>query len=99
MADRWHLLKNLAEALEGVLLREREGLEAWVKAAAVIGIRELEQFCAGLRRDWEAVVAALTLPWSNSPVEGQINRFKLIKRQMYGRAGFVLLRARVLSRA
>ena len=64
---------------------------------AASGIRELEQFCAGLRRDWEAVVAALMLPWSNGPVEGAINRLKLIKRQMYGRAGLGLLRARVLS--
>jgi len=59
----------------------------------------LEQFGAGLRRDWDAVVAAFTLPWSNGPVEGQINRLKLIKRQMYGRAGLGLLRARVLSPA
>jgi transposase len=45
------------------------------------------------------VRAALSLPWSTSPVEGQINRLKTIKRQMYGRAGFALLRQRVLAAA
>lgn len=44
----------------------------------------------------EAVELALTTPWSNSPIEGHINRLKVIKRQMYGRAGFQLLKARVL---
>ena len=42
---------------------------------------------AGLRQDEAAVRAALTTPWSNGPVEGQVNRLKVIKRQMYGRAG------------
>ena len=79
--------------------REQDGLEDWMVRVTASGIGELAQFCAGLRRDWDAVVAALTLPWSNGPVEGQINRLKLIKRQMYGRAGFALLRARVLSPA
>jgi len=94
-------VKTAQELAQGffrlVRKREREGLEAWMRAVAESGIRELEQFCAGLRRDWDAVVAALTLPWSNGPVEGEINRLKLIKRQMYGRAGLGLLRARVLS--
>ena len=43
--------------------------------------------------------AAVTQEWSNGPVEGHVNRLKTIKRQMYGRAGFVLLRARVLNAA
>ena len=50
----------------------------------------------GLRQEYRAVAAALEYPWSNGPVEGQINRLKTIKRQMYGRANFDLLRARVL---
>jgi len=49
-----------------------------------------------LRRDLDAVKQAITSRWSNGPVEGHINRLKMIKRQMYGRAGFELLRARVL---
>ncbi|MBX6364851.1 MAG: transposase [Gemmatimonadetes bacterium] len=46
-----------------------------------------------------AVRAATLLPWNNGPIEGQINRFEMITRQMYGRANFDLLRARVLHAA
>jgi transposase len=49
-----------------------------------------------LRRDLGAVELAIETPWNNGPIEGQINRLKVIKRQMYGRAGFELLKARVL---
>jgi transposase len=57
----------------------------------------LADFAASIRRDLPAVQAALDLPWTTSPAEGQINRIKTIKRSMYGRAGFDLLRARVLN--
>jgi transposase len=76
--------------------REAAGLENWIVRAARSGIEELKRFGAGLRRDWDAVVAGLTLEWSSGPVEGQVNRLKMIKRQMFGRAGLSLLRARVL---
>ncbi len=56
-------------------------------------------FAASMRRDLAAVQAAIDLPWTTSPAEGQINRIKTIKRAMYGRAGFQLLRARVLHAA
>lgn len=79
--------------------REAEKLEDWTERAGASGIAELKGFCTGLRRDWEAVVAGMTLPWSNGPVEGQINRLKLLKREMFGRAGLPLLRARVLPLA
>ena len=59
----------------------------------------LADFAASIRRDLPAVQAALDLPWTTSPAEGQINRIKTIKRSMYGRAGFELLRARVLHAA
>ena len=59
----------------------------------------LAPFGAALRQDLPAVQAALELPWTTSPVEGQINRLKMIKRTMYGRAGFDLLRQRVLEAA
>jgi transposase len=58
--------------------------------------RELSGFAEGLKQDEAAVKAALSLEWSNGQVEGQINRLKLVKRQMYGRAGFDLLRRRSL---
>ena len=59
----------------------------------------LKDFALSLRRDAGAIQAALEMPWTTSPVEGQINRLKMLKRTMYGRAGFQLLRARVLHAA
>ena len=56
----------------------------------------MRTFAAGLARDGDAVLAALCFRWSTGQVEGQVHRLKLIKRSMYGRAGFALLRARVL---
>jgi len=59
----------------------------------------LARFATGLRRDFDAISAALVTPWTTSPVEGQISRLKMLKRTMYGRAGFSLLRARVMHAA
>jgi len=59
----------------------------------------LARFAAHLQRDQAAVLAAMQLPWSNGHVEGQVHRLKLIKRQMYGRAKFDLLRQSVLYAA
>jgi len=56
----------------------------------------LRSFVVGLRADLAAVTAGLSLPYSSGPVEGQVTRIKLLKRQMYGRANFDLLRKRVL---
>ena len=80
------------------LVRRREpaAFDAWLGTAAAAG---LGGFAAGLRQDRAAVRAAVAEPWSNGPVEGQINRLKLIKRQMFGRAKFDLLRQRVLQAA
>jgi transposase len=68
------------------------GDDALVHAAET----ELSKFALNLRYDAKAVQAALQLPWTTSPAEGQINRLKMLKRTMYGGAGFELLRARVL---
>ena len=65
-------------------------------AAAASGDPELRSFVTGLRRDQDAVTAGLTLPWSSGAVEGHVNRIKMLKRQMYGRANPDLLRRRVL---
>ena len=80
------------------LLRHRRpaGLDPWLDAIAAT---ELRAFAVGLRQDEAAVRAAMGEPWSNGPVEGQVNRLKLIKRSMYGRAKFDLLRQRVLHAA
>ena len=77
--------------------RSAASLEDWLLRVAATDIPELQGFAAGLRRDKAAVAAALSLEWSNGQVEGQINRLKLVKRTMYGRASFDLLRKRVLA--
>jgi transposase len=74
-------------------------LPAWLNRVEHDGEPELRTFAKGLRRDLAAVTAGLTLPYSSGPVEGNVNRIKMIKRQMYGRAGFDLLRHRILLRA
>jgi transposase len=56
----------------------------------------LVRFAQHLERDLDAVIAGLSLPWNSGVVEGHVNRIKMLKRQMYGRAGFDLLRKRVL---
>lgn len=71
--------------------------EEWLEEANAIPVYQLQTFAAGLRQDYDAIYAALSLPWSNGQTEGQVNRLKFIKRQMYGRAKFDLLRLRVLA--
>jgi transposase len=80
------------------LVRERDAgvLDPWLEKARATGLRG---FAGGLSQDIDAVRAALSLPWSNGPAEGQVNRPKTIKRQMHGRAKFDLLRSRVLHAA
>ena len=75
---------------------DRSGLDNWLSQAMTCGVRELRTFAQGIQRDYEAVAAGIAERWSNGQVEGQVNRLKTLKRQMYGRAGFALLRARVL---
>ena len=70
--------------------------DAWLDTASSVGIPEWKTFADGLRRDIDAVHHGITLTWSQGPVEGSINRLKLIKRSMYGRGGHDLLRRRVI---
>lgn len=77
--------------------RRQEELDEWIDNASDSGIAALKGFANGIKQDIDAVRAALSLEWSNGQVEGQVNRLKLIKRQMYGRANFDLLRKRVLG--
>ncbi len=76
--------------------QEVDALDPWIAAARQSTLRG---FAESIQRDRAAIKAALTLPWSTGPVEGRINKLKLVKRQMYGRANFDLLRQRVLSAA
>jgi transposase len=80
------------------MIRERTGhqLDAWLIEAQASHLPELKSFAVGIQQDKAAVLAGLTLPWSNGPLEGHVNRLKLIKRSMYGRAKLPLLRQRVL---
>ncbi len=80
------------------MIREHTGeqLDTWLSSVEVSHLPELESFAKGIQQDKAAVQAGLTLPWSTGPVEGHVNRLKLIKRSMYGRAKLPLLRARVL---
>jgi transposase len=80
------------------MLKERQGerLADWLKRAKASRIPELKSFATGLSRDSAAVSAACSLPWSNGVVEGNINRLKSLKRQMFGRAQLDLLRIKVL---
>jgi transposase len=78
--------------------RQHESLLPWLDDVAKSGIGALMGFANGIKQDIAAVTNALFLPWSNGQTEGQVNRLKLIKRQMYGRANFDLLRRRVLAR-
>jgi hypothetical protein len=87
------LVREFAEML---CHRHGEHLEAWAAQAETSPVSELRGFAKGLRKDWAAVTAGLTVPYSSSPVEGHFNRIKMIKRQMYGRANPDLLRKRVL---
>jgi len=81
------------------MVRGQDGaaFEPWLEDVANSGLQALKGFANGLKQDFDAVSNALSLPWSNGQTEGQITRLKLIKRTMYGRANFDLLRKRVLA--
>jgi transposase len=78
------------------LIRQRqpERLDAWLQRATTSAVDAVRRFAIGLYEDYEAVKAGVTLPWSSGPVEGHINRLKMLKRQMFGRARLDLLSCR-----
>ena len=89
---------DLADEFAALIRKVSQGtLTAWLARAESSSCPEIRRFAEGIRRDEAAVQAAVSGRWSNGPVEGHVNRLKMIKRQMYGRAGFVLLRARVVK--
>ncbi|NCC37230.1 MAG: ISL3 family transposase, partial [Chloroflexia bacterium] len=90
--------QELAHEFQG-MVRQRtpEAFDGWVAACAASNIAELQSFAKGLLQEEASIRAALSEPWSSGQVEGQVNRLKLLKRQMYGRAKFDLLRQRVLN--
>jgi len=78
-----------------------QDLPQWMAATREAGLPGISSFAKGLEQDLDAVTSGLTLPWSSGPVEGRVNHvtFKMVKRQMFGRAGLPLLRKRVLLTA
>lgn len=90
-------MRSLALSFRGILMNGKpESMDQWIADAAATGIHAMKRFARTLKQDIEAVKQAVSEKWSNGPVEGHVNRLKTLKRQMYGRAGFELLRARVL---
>jgi transposase len=90
-------MRSLVMSFRGILQSGKTAtLARWIKKANRSGIYGMNRFVRKLNHDLAAVKNALRESWSNGPVEGHINRLKTLKRQMYGRAGFELLRARLL---
>jgi transposase len=81
------------------LMRDRdvEAFDPWIENSVRCTIPDVESFATGLQKDYEAVKASLVLSYSNGPVEGQSNRLKFVKRSMFGRGSFQLLRSRFLE--
>jgi transposase len=91
LAKHVRTFAHMVTALQGDQLPE------WIESArAATGLPSLSRFAQHLERDLDAVVAGLSQPWNSGVVEGHVNRIKMLKRQMFGRAGFELLRKRVL---
>jgi transposase len=95
---------EVAEAIDlaqdfTTLIRQRQPaqLDPWLQRAAASTLEAMQRFATGLHADYAAVKAGVTLPWSNGPVEGHINRLKMLKRQMFGRARLDLLRRRFVG--
>ena len=76
-----------------------QDLPQWISGARAAGLPGLSSFAKGLEQDLDAVTQGLTSRWNSGPVEGRVNHIKMIKRQMFGRAGLPLLRKRVLLTA
>ena len=94
LADTRRLTQEFAEMVRRL---EGEDLDEWLKDAEESRSTAMRSFAVGLGKDLDAVRAGLTEKWSNGCVEGFVNKLKLLKRQGYGRAGFELLRARMLA--
>src|SRR5262249_2962716 len=102
-----HLVEMSTEIAEAQILAQefnrilkqgdREAFPNWMERMSQSRIPEMKALASGLERDRSAVAAALEYEWSNGPTEGHINRLKTLKRAMYGRAKFDLLKIRILA--
>ena len=94
------MMRHLVLSFRSILRRGKvASLKRWLQRAKTAGITSMNRFVRQLNKDWPAVEHAVANVWSNGPTEGHINRLKTLKRQMYGRAGFELLRSRMLPLA
>jgi len=93
-AEAIRLAQDFAQLVRN---RQPEQLDPWLERAASSMLEAFQRFAKRLRDDDDSVKAGVTLPWSNGPVEGHINRLKMLKRQMFGRAKLDLLSRRLLS--
>jgi transposase len=93
LAEAIALTQDFAQV---VRQRQPEQLDTWLERATQSTLTAFQRFAKSLREDYAAVKAGVTLRWSTGPVEGHINRLKMLKRQMFGRAGVDLVRQRVL---
>jgi transposase len=93
LKSAYHLIQEFF-----LMVHKREGqrLDAWLEQVTTSDLPELQRFAHGVELDKAAVKAGLTWPINNGMVEGHVTKLKLIKRQGYGKAGFPLLRQRVL---
>jgi transposase len=90
-------MRHLVLSFRSLLCRGKAAsLKRWLEQTEAAGIEAISRFVRQLKKDWAAVENAVKQVWSNGPAEGHINRLKTLKRQMYGRAKFELLRARTL---
>ena len=94
LADARRLTQGFAKMVRDLI---GERLDGWLEKAGASEAEIMRKFAAGLKKNLPAVRAGLTETWSNGPVEGLVNKLRLVKRQGYGWAGFELLRARVLA--
>lgn len=96
LATAYRLTQDFA-----TMVREHHGerLDAWLAEVDACGASALQRFATGVHADLAAVRAGLTEEWSNGPTEAFVHKLKLLKRQGYGRAGFDLLRQRLLCAA
>ncbi|ENN86434.1 Putative Transposase [Rhizobium freirei PRF 81] len=91
------IMRGLAMRFNGILRSTgSQALDEWIDDAIDTELTAIMRFASVLRRDIDAVRNAIELPWSNGQAEGQINRLKMLKRAMYGRAGPELMRARMM---
>ncbi|NMH98763.1 ISL3 family transposase [Pseudonocardia sp. K10HN5] len=90
------LVEHVRDFAGLLIARRGSQVKTWMNEVESSDLPALHAFVRGLRKDLPAVIAGLTLPYSNGPIEGANTKVKLLKRQMYGRAGFALLRQRIL---